>query len=297
MSGSGADRYRSPLRYPGGKGKIANYLKLLILRNGLVGCKYMEPYAGGAGAALALLFEEYVDQIHINDIDPGVAAFWQVVLNDSEWLIEQIRRTDVTLEEWRRQREARLAEGTNQRQLAFSTFFLNRTNRSGIISGGPIGGTGQTGRWRIDARFNKSDLIRRIERIARFRNRIVATDLDAKDLLAIYEQNPGGLMYADPPYFVRGAELYQDFYGLADHQEIASRIRSFNSPWVVSYDNVGAVAGLYEGCKMIEYSLSYSAASRQRGAEVMFLWRGLTLPEVQSPANISGAVVASARLQ
>jgi DNA adenine methylase len=296
--GSGASRFRSPLRYPGGKGKIANYLKLLILANDLDGCDYVEPYAGGAGAALSLLFEEYVDQIQINDIDPGVYSFWRVVLDDSEALIDRIRHADVTIEEWQRQRAIQQQRDPDQLDLAFSTFFLNRTNRSGIISGGPIGGRGQTGKWRLDARFNKTDLIRRIERIARFRTRIMATNVDAIDLLeeAIHsDSRTRRLLYIDPPYFEKGAELYRNHYGPNDHVAIADVVQRIESPWVVSYDNVAAVRELYAGSDRIEYSLSYSAARRRRGSEVIFVRRGIRLPLVDSPANIPTAHVGSVR--
>ncbi|MEX2652089.1 MAG: DNA adenine methylase [Acidimicrobiia bacterium] len=296
--GSGAERFRSPLRYPGGKGKIANYLKLLILSNDLPGCDYIEPYAGGAGAALALLFEEYVDRIHINDLDPGVYAFWRAVLDEPQELIERIRRVDVTMDEWHQQRALQASRDTTQHDLAFSTFFLNRTNRSGIITGGPIGGVRQSGKWRLDARFNKPDLIQRIERIARFRNRIQATNLDALHLLTGYEADRSGshrLLYADPPYYVRGAELYRNSYGPSDHASVATALQAITSPWVVSYDNVDDVLSLYQGCDRIEYSLSYSAATRHRGSEVMFVRRGLRLPQVESPANIPLAYISSVR--
>ena len=242
--------------------------------------------------------EEYVDQIHINDIDPVVYAFWRTVLEDPETLISRIRCVDVTLEEWQKQRLIQQTDNPDVFDLAFSTFFLNRTNRSGIISGGPIGGTNQTGKWRLDARFNKSDLITRIERIARFRNRIVVTDIDAVELLTgqtASRWRSHSLLYADPPYFVRGAELYRSFYGPDDHAAIAHAIQRISSPWVVSYDNVKDVLGLCSGSERIEYSLSYSAARRYRGSEVIFVREGLRLPLVESPANISMAQVESAR--
>lgn len=67
--------YCSPLRYPGGKGKVADYFKQIFRDNSLYDGVYVEPYAGGASVALSLLFNEYVSKIIINDIDRSIFAF------------------------------------------------------------------------------------------------------------------------------------------------------------------------------------------------------------------------------
>lgn len=291
LGGSSGLRFPSPLRYPGGKGKIANYLKLLLLENDLLGTTYVEPYAGGAGAALSLLFEEYVDEIHINDIDPGISAFWRSILNETEPLVDRIASVELSMREWERQREVQRTGGTDL-EIGFSTFFLNRTNRSGIITGGPIGGTEQQGKWSLDARFNRTDLIRRVQKIARFRSRIKVSECDALEVLDHYDR-PGdhALVYADPPYFVRGGDLYRNFYEPEDHARVASRIQSLRCHWIVSYDNVQDVRDLFVGLGSVDYSLSYSAAARYRGSEVLYFSKGLEAPSVDSPAGIPSGFV------
>jgi len=143
-------RYYSPLRYPGGKAKVANYVKLVMLQNDLVDVEYVEPYAGGASVALALLFEDYASYVHINDINRGVHAFWDAVLNDADDLCERVMQTALTVEEWLHQREVYRNPESDGLDLGFATFFLNRTNRSGIIAnGGVIGGPDPTGPWGI----------------------------------------------------------------------------------------------------------------------------------------------------
>ena len=73
------------------------------------------------------------------------------------------------MKEWEKQK--RIYENTRSEfLLGFATFFLNRTNYSGVITGGPIGGFEQKGQWKIDARFNKKSLIDRIERISYFKS-------------------------------------------------------------------------------------------------------------------------------
>lgn len=297
MSGSPPDRYPSPLRYPGGKGKVANFVKLLFLRNNLVGHNYVEPYAGGAGVALSLLYEEYASHVYINDLDRKVFAFWYAALNHTDELCQRVANTPVTMEEWERQKAVQQTDDVSLLSLAFSTFFLNRTNRSGIIDGGVIGGSNQKGPWKLDARYNTDELVCRIRKLARYRSRITLTQMDAADYVreVVAELPEQTFVYFDPPYYVKGEGLYENSYQGDDHAEIAWLVRNVNQPWTVSYDAVPEIFELYKGFRQIVYDLSYSAAERYRGSEVMFFSPGLELPAVESPANIYVEVVGRAR--
>lgn len=290
-------RYRSPFRYPGGKGKIVNFIKLLMLENGLVGHDYVEPYAGGASVALALLFEDYADEIHINDINPGIHAFWDAALHSTRDLCELIDRTPVTMTEWHDQRAVLAADNPDPLRLALATFFLNRTNRSGIIRGGVIGGRDQTGPWKLDARYNKPELIQRIRKIGRARSRIHLTAIDSATFLERWtrpDEQPT-FLYLDPPYFVKGEGLYDNFYSFKDHRRIADVVDCLAHPWLVSYDAAPEVLGLYQHHRLMRYSLSYSANRRGQGSEVMVFDPELSIPEHQ-PAGIAPNVVFKARM-
>jgi DNA adenine methylase len=288
--------YPSPLRYPGGKGKLANYVKLIFLSNGFVGREYVEPYAGGAGIALTLLFEEYASHIHINDLNPSLSAFWRAVLDAPEELCSRIEHISVTTAEWERQRAIQEDPEANQIDLAFSTLFLNRTSRSGIIGGGIIGGKRQTGKWKIDARFGRQDLIRRIRKIARHRSRITVTCLDAAEYLtSVLPTIDRPFVYLDPPYYVKGGDLYQHSYKPEDHATISSLVHQLDIPWIVSYDAVPQIDELYSDAPRIAYGLSYSAQERYRGKEVMFFDSNLVLPDVDSLASIDSRLVDAAR--
>lgn len=291
-------RHPSPLRYPGGKGKITNYMKLLILENGLSGCEYAEPFAGGASVALSLLYEELASHVYINDIDNGVHAFWSSALDETESLCELIQRTPLSIQEWQRQREILQDPQVDTLALGFATFYLNRTNRSGIIDGGVIGGQDQTGQWKIGARFDRDRLSERIRKAARFRNRITLTQQDGEVFVRSMANSPNLFLYIDPPYFVKGKGLYTNFYEPSDHAELASAVSTLNCPWVVSYDGVPEIRSLYRQYSQLEYSLSYSASSvRSKGNEIMFFSPGVTPPAVSSPANISCDVVDELRLE
>lgn len=264
--------YYSPLRYPGGKGKLIDYIIQIMKCNNLLGGTYVEPYAGGAAVALGLLFNEYVTNIVINDIDSAIYAFWVSVLDHTDELCQMIEKTAVTVEEWKRQKHIQSEkQNYSNLEIGFSTFFLNRTNRSGIIKGGVIGGFEQSGAWKIDARFNKKDLITRIERIAKYRENIRVYNLDSEKLIeeniSTFESRT--LVYLDPPYYKKGNQLYVNFYKPSDHLKLSEVIKKIKQHWIVTYDNVQQVSSLYSDYKQLTYSLSYSASNRCMGSEIM----------------------------
>ena len=273
----------SPLRYPGGKGKLARFVADLTRTNRLADGLYVEPYAGGAAVAWELLLTGVVRRIAINDVSRPIYAFWHSVLYQSGELKELIRSTPVDVANRDRLKEMFMnRDELNNIQLAFATFFLNRTNRSGILNGGLIGGRAQTGPWKIDARYNKDELIDRIERIARFSRRVTLTRMDAVKFLRTSSDSwgPKTLVYLDPPYFDKGPDLYLNFYKPGDHAGIAEAVRQLAVPWIVSYDDVKPIHELYVGSPWLQYTIGYSARARFRGREAMFTSPGLNLPPI-----------------
>ena len=277
-------KYVSPLRYPGGKLKVVDYVKQLMEVNDLTGGTYIEPYAGGASVALSLLFDKYAGKIKINDKDRAIYAFWYSVLEETEELCRLINDTPVNMDTWQTQHELQKhKEETGLLELGFSTFFLNRTNRSGILNGGVIGGKDQRGTWKIDARYNKKDLIERIEHVAGYADLIELTSMDAVALLKRYKRTPAAktFCYLDPPYYVKGQDLYLNYYRDEDHQDIAEVIKKFKGQWIISYDAVDFISELYKGYRQKEYYLSYSAGNPAKGKEIMVYSNGLIIPEAE----------------
>jgi len=281
----------TPLRYPGGKGKLAKYVKSLLKLNGLLDGEYVEPYAGGAAIAFELLLQEYVSHIHINDVSRLIFAFWDSVLNRTDDLCQLILDTPVSVRQWDRQKKILVnAEDHDDLSLGFATFFLNRTNRSGILNGGIIGGRDQTGPWKIDARFNPQELVRRITTIARMRGRITLTRNDALRFLRSGSKKwpANTLVYLDPPYYVKGRQLYYDYYEPDDHAKVAAFVVGHlqSQRWIVSYDNVAAIRSIYSGVRHVIYDIGYSARSANKGSEIMFFSQGLRIPRLIKPTNL-----------
>ncbi|MFZ2411969.1 MAG: DNA adenine methylase [Candidatus Methanoperedens sp.] len=266
--------FYSPLRYPGGKGKLADYFKQVFKDNLLYDGVYVEPYAGGASVALSLLFNEYASKIIINDIDRSIFAFWYSVLNKTDELCQLIHDTPVTIETWEAQKQIqKVKHRQGLLKVGFSTFFLNRTNRSGILNAGVIGGRQQTGAWKIDARYNKKELISRIERIAQYKDKIELHNSDAVELVkSLRNKLPQkSLFYFDPPYYVKGKDLYLNYYEDNDHQHIANEISKVcNQKWILTYDDVRPIRKLYSNFRKQAFKLSYSAgSSNKQGKEIM----------------------------
>ncbi|ANT65974.1 DNA adenine methylase [Prosthecochloris sp. CIB 2401] len=257
-------RYCSPLRYPGGKGCIFPFITSIFNENDLIGGAYAEPYAGGGGLALRLLYEEYISYAYINDLDPCIYAFWNSAVNMSVEFCEWIESIPVTVETWHHCKEIlQNKDRATEFELGTATFFLNRTNVSGVIKGGIIGGLSQKGKYKLDARFNKEELIKRFKKIGIFRNRIIVSNKDGilfvKDLNELKENI---LIYLDPPYYEKGQGLYMNAYADEDHKQLSAYVTNMNTPWIISYDNHDFIKKLYSQNRKISHQLSQSTSNR-----------------------------------
>ena len=273
--------FSSPLRYPGGKTRLANKLLEIIEKNfeGDEKVVLVEPYAGGAGASLALLFAGYVEKIIINDLDNAIYTFWKVAVSDTDYLIDKIKRTEITVAEWKKQK-AIFHSTKSPRKLAFATLFLNRTNRSGIMNGGPIGGLDQSGEWKIDARFTKKTIVSRLEQIKKFKSKIEVQNLDGILLLKKLETRENAddhFIFLDPPYFQKGQSLYLNHYNNKDHEALSRFLENSSfKRWVMTYDDVPYIKNLYAGMRTRGFSIQHNAYESKVGREVMIFPRSLT---------------------
>lgn len=278
-------RYASPLRYPGGKSQLAPFLIKVVAANNLERPHYVEPYAGGAGAALHLLFEEYVRTVTINDADDHVRAFWHAVTKQNDRFVERLSTISVSVTQWQRQRAIyKRCDLRKLFELGFATFYLNRTSRSGIVrNGGPIGGLEQGGEYKVDARFYRDQLCDRIARIGRYSDRISISGVDGLELLREIEGDAARarrtFVFLDPPYYNKGAQLYLNGFDHEQHQALAaylSRRRRFR--WVMTYDNVKPIRELYRDFASVGFDLSYSAFEYRAGRELLIYPEETAIP-------------------
>lgn len=261
----------SPLRYPGGKSKLTAYVLETLKLNQLEGGTYAEPFAGGAAIALYLLINQHVKNVYINDLDESIYCFWHCVINETERLCLLIDTTDVTIEEWHKQRTVYQSTSATMLERGFATLFLNRTNRSGIIKAGVIGGLDQSGNYKLDCRFNKERLKQQIRMIGSKRESITLTNLDAVDFIEtlLPSLDDKTLINIDPPYFVKGKGLYANFFEESDHYRLYEAVTSIRQPWIVTYDDVPEINDIYSKFSPRSFGLTYVAQVKRKGTEVI----------------------------
>lgn len=273
--------FYSPLRYPGGKKRLAKFIAQICVDNNING-HYIEPYAGGASVALFLLMEKKVKKITINDFDKSIYAFWYCVLNYTDDFCDMIIKTKISISNWKKAKEIQknkhnidLNLKKDVLRLGFSTFFLNRTNRSGIINAGVIGGLNQNGNYKMDCRFNKNELIQRIMLISMHKSKINLENIDALELIRKIKRGycKNIIFYFDPPYYLHGHELYLNSYKEEDHKKVSEEISKIkNIHWIVSYDDIDEINKIYNWVNQkIKFTLTHLANKTKKGKEILFL--------------------------
>lgn len=278
-------RYSSPLRYPGGKAGLTGFLTDVIDLNDLRRCPYYEPYAGGAGAAIGLLRQGVVSEIFLNDADKRVYAFWRAILQNSERFAERIYTVPLNIKEWHRQHEICSRPRSHvQFDLGFSAFYMNRCNRSGVLSGsGPIGGYDQSGKWRMDVRFNRETLAERILNLSQMRRQIHVTCEDA--IIFLKKRLPRGrsrdrvFVYLDPPYVNNGQRLYLNAYQHDDHAKLARYLNvQATLPWIMSYDDSDVVRKLYDEQQIALMPIRYTLQEKRSAQELIISPHYIAMP-------------------
>jgi len=268
---------------------LAGLLSQIRRLNGLGDRTIAEPFAGGAGASLTLLYLEETQDIYVNDADPAIHDFWWSLINRPQQFLDMLSATRVSMAEWRRQRDLYRHSGrVSHLRRGFATFFLNRCNRSGIMNGGPIGGVKQTGKWKLSARFNKSELRRRCEKVAEYRDRVHVSDHDGIEFIKRLSEE-ATFFFIDPPYFGKGRTLYLNALDEDYQIALSEQLKSMpNGAWVLTYDDCPEIRRLYRGWTTIRpFSLRYAAAERRRGKEVLIAPKWMHLPASQASAAVS----------
>ena len=272
----------SPLRYPGGKIRFYPIAREILQLNNLINCTYIEPFAGGAGLALQLLFSGDVKRIVINDYDPHIYAFWDAVLNHNEALCALIEKTPVTMNQWNLQKTVyKTCDLSDVLKLGFATFFLNRTNVSGVLTAGVIGGKSQNGRYKLDARYCKEDLIQKIKKIAEYKNQILLFNDDCFELFSRPEIRKirKTFVFFDPPYVDKGAQLYKSSFKESDHIALSEKILKCNRNWIVTYDKSPLIADLYSKCRIGTWNVTYATSTKRGVSEYVIFKDDLKIPK------------------
>lgn len=282
-------RATSPFRYPGGKDKLTSFLAIFLMHNKLKGARFIEPFCGGAGASLSLLLGGYVKEIHLNDKNYALFCFWEQLLNNTDNLLDMVYQNVPCIEDWHKQKEIYQAsisshDKYSKLEFGFSVFYLNRANRSGVLSAGPIGGLDQSGKYKIDCRYTVSTLIKKLEKIASMRDSIFVYNEHCIDFLKKFDDRThfdNDFVYLDPPYVKEGRNIYSKNFCFSDaqHRELKDYIAGYSNRWLISYDDHPLVHDLYSkhGTRAVE--ISYVMNQAKVGKELMIADSRLRMPE------------------
>jgi len=277
---------RSPLRYPGAKLRLFDPIAETLELNSLKPKLFCEPLGGGLSVSLRLLTNNLVENIAVGERDPLVAGFWKTVFNDAEWLLDQIERLEITLENWKTYRD-RVCR-TN-REYALTCLFLNRTSFSGILaeSAGPIGGQNQTSDYKIDCRFNKRDLVKRIREASELKNRVEFVNKGdwkstVQKVRTLDYEPQETFFYFDPPFYEKADRLYRYFFDNRDHHDLCRFLKTFKRPWLLSYDNAEEIVKMYSsngnGRNLVEHLYSIASAGTRQKTKELFITNLKHLP-------------------
>ena len=273
-------RSLTPLRYPGGKTKLYQTVLDLIKRNDVMNGTYIEPFAGGAGIAIRLLIDGIVSDIVLNDLDYSVYAIWKCIVDHTNELCSFIETVPLTTSEWLRQRSIFLNQNDySLLEVGKAAFFLNRTNVSGVLTGGVIGGLSQEGPYKIDARFNRKNLVSLIQSIAKYREHVHIYNWNATDfILNIIPNFENIFVYFDPPYVKKGPSLYRNSFTLEDHRVLSEIITASKFKWIVTYDKCEIIERLYQNFNKEDLIIKYSAGQTKSGTEIIIYGNNVVYP-------------------
>jgi DNA adenine methylase len=267
----------SPLRYPGGKRRLAPYITALLDLHGLEPGVFVEPYAGGASVGLELLHFQLIERLVLGDRDPMIIAFWQTVRDDVDWLCRQVEQVDLDLDTWRRMKRGRFR---SRRSLALACLYLNRTSFNGSLhrQAGPIGGQTQASDYAIGCRFPRQRLVRRLRACSELSDRIdiaqpqeaMKTVRQARDHARQHDMS--AFFYLDPPFWDKSQRLYRYGFTETEHERLADALHWVKDPFVLSYDAAPEIVELYKGHRgrsiaLIE--LLYTGTARSAGQELV----------------------------
>ena len=242
-------KHLSPLRYPGGKSRIIDCLAARFHQDQMD--TFVEVFAGGASVGLSLLEAGLIKKLVINDTDAGVYSFWDSVVNHPEDLLDRLENIVPDKTMYKTCQEI-LKDPSDwcKEELAWAMLVCNRLSFSGIVRANSMGGKDGTTE-QLLCRWNPKTLEQRIRLIHSMRDRIEVSRIDAVDLIenSAYWDDKATL-FIDPPYVMKGKDLYLEYYDEEDHANLAWMIRTLyqgmpGADIVITYDDCPFIRNEY----------------------------------------------------
>lgn len=251
------DSLRSPLRYPGGKNRVAK----MLLEHMPPHTDYREIFAGGA----ALFFSKpRVKKNWLNDLHPGLCAFYRAVQKHFDQFAALCRQQDGSLrarfDEWAARRD--LMDATGDEMLverAVQYYFLNRTVWGGRVVYDPR----RKSRLYFSNPSGWSNLEKKLAHLSAISEKLRGVKITCDG----YQKCLAGatadtLIYADPPYFRESVghitdRLYDKSFDYDCHRKLAALLKKTKAKVMVSYDDCPEIRELYKSWNIIEKQWRY----------------------------------------
>jgi len=233
----------SPFRYPGGKTWLVPEIRLWLNKLGFRPNIFIEPFAGGGIASLTAIMENKADKVILCELDHQVAAVWQTILKDADWLVDKILSFDINLNNVR---ELLSREFTNYKDIAFQTLVKNRTQRGGIMApGASLMNSGENGKG-VTSRWYPDTIAKRIKKIHEYRERIEFIQGDGMQIIEHYRDDERVVFFVDPPYTAgrksAGKRLY--VHNEIDHERLFDLMSKISGKFLMTYDNTPEVLNM-----------------------------------------------------
>jgi DNA adenine methylase len=257
-------------RYPGGKSKLRNSISehLNVYANKL-DLEYREPFFGGGSVGLKFISDNpQWKKVWINDKDLGVANLWTSVIrfpNELKKMVQDFKPSIEIFDKYKLELLSNSTVSQNASEIVlhgFKKLAIHQISYSGLgtKSGGPLGGREQKSKYKIDCRWSPDYICKKIDKLHNQFSKLEikhqsCTSFDFEDLVNSTENS---FIYLDPPYYIKGNELYQFGFTKEDHKKMADVLKYTNHPWILSYDDCPEVRRLYSWAEINIIYVNYS---------------------------------------
>jgi DNA adenine methylase len=262
-------------RYPGGKKRFKNfiipYIRKFLVNNDY---EYVEPFFGGGSVGIFVL--NNINKICINDKDESLCCLWNSIIHKPNELIDLINEFNPKKEDFFDIKKILIENkdcGIDNLEIGFKKLIIHQISYSGLgtKAGGPIGGKSQKSKYSVDCRWNPVNLKKEIKKISKLFNRVdirngKCTNFDFEKILS---NKTKSFFYLDPPYFIKGRELYEESFNGQDHVRLMKNLRQNENPWLLSYDNCSYVRDLYDWAIIQEIDINYTINTIREKKELL----------------------------
>ena len=257
-------------RYPGGKSKLRAKIVEQLNTQADDDLQYREPFLGGGSIGLRLLSDNSnITDIWINDKDIGIACLWTAAIQYYEEFKERVKSFVPSVAAFYEFKAELTTISTLPEQrdhivdIGFKKLAIHQISYSGLgtKSGGPLGGAAQKSAYKVDCRWSPGYICKKLDVIHNQLKNIqihknCCTNLDFITL--IEDTSCKCLLYLDPPYFLKGNDLYQHGFTIQDHERLASALRNTKHTWVLSYDDCDEIRDMYKWANIESMDVNYS---------------------------------------